>query len=205
MPNMKIIGITGGIGTGKSTVARRLGELGAKVIDADVVGREAMKPGTPLWHKVVGVFGEDILGPDSTIDRTKLGRRVFSDPVARETLNQIMHPAMYEIVRQKIEDYREQGVAVVALDAALLIKAEWTDLVDEVWVTVAPEETVIKRLGQRRGLSREEALARIRSQLPPEERVRQADVVVNTDCTLEQVRARVEGLWKRLEFDTRRE
>ena len=202
---MKAIGITGGIGTGKSTVARRLAQLGAKVIDADVVGREAMKPGTPLWHKVVDVFGEEILGPDRVIDREKLGGRVFRDAGARETLNQIMHPAMYEIVRRKIEDYRQQGVEVVALDAALLIKAGWTGLVDEVWVTVASEETVVDRLGQRRGLTREEALARIRSQLPPEERVRQANVVINTDCTIEQVRARVDGLWKRLKVDTSQE
>ncbi len=195
---MKVIGLTGGIGTGKSTVSQFLAELGAVIIDADKVGHEALKPEGEAWQKVVNAFGKQIVNPDGHIDREKLGRIVFGDSGARERLNQIMHPAMYQTVAAKIEECRRQGVAVVVLEAALLLEAGWTPLVDEVWVTVASEPTVIKRLRLRTGLSQEASLARIRSQLRSEERAKNADVVIDTDCTLEEVKARVKALWQRL-------
>ncbi len=192
---MKVIGLTGGIGTGKSTVSRFLEELGAVVIDADKVGHETLRRGTLAWQHVVAAFGRSILGPDDEIDRKKLAEIVFHDRATLAKLNSVMHPPMYGIVKAKIDEYRRQGAEVVVLEAPLLIEASWTLLVDEVWVTVAPEETVIKRLHDL-GLSRSEALARIRSQMPSEKRIEHADVIIDTTGILEEVRARVKDLWK---------
>jgi len=192
---MKVIGLTGGIGSGKSTVAGFLAELGAVVINADKVGHEAFEPDTELWREVVAAFGSQILTPNGDIDRKKLGDIVFEDHDSLARLNQIMHPRMYDIVKAQIEEYRRQGVGVVVLEAPLLLEAGWTSLVDEVWVIVAPESTVLRRLQEKIGLSEGQALARIRSQLPSQERVKHADVVIDTDCSLDEVRARVEELW----------
>jgi len=193
---MKVIGLTGGIGSGKSTVSQFLAELGAVIVDTDKVGHEAFKPDTELWRQVVAAFGRQILTPDGDIDREKLGEVVFGNSESLARLNQIMHPGMYEIVKAQLEEYRRQGTRVVVLEAPLLIEAGWTSLVDEVWVTVASEATVLSRLQEQKGLSRQEALARIHSQLSSEERVRRADVVIDTDCNLDELKARVGELWR---------
>ena len=195
---MKVIGLTGGIGSGKSTVSRFLAELGAVVLDVDRVGHEAFKPDTEIWRQVVAAFGSQILTPCRDIDREKLGEIVFGNPESLARLNQIMHPWMYEIVTAQLDDYRRQGMDVVVLEAPLLIEAGWTSSVDEVWVTVASEATVLSRLEEQKGLSRQEALARIHSQLSSEERIRHADVVIDTDCDLDELRARLGELWRRL-------
>jgi dephospho-CoA kinase len=199
---MKVIGLTGGIGSGKSTVSQFLAELGAVILDADEIGHEAFKPDTEIWRQVVAAFGRQILTPDGNIDRKKLGNIVFSNPESLSRLNQIMHPRMYALVKAQLEEYRRQGVGVVVLEAPLLLEAGWTSLVDEVWVTIAPEATVLKRLEERTGLSQAESLTRLRSQLPSEERVRQADVVINTDCDLDELKSKVKELGQRLELDT---
>ncbi len=199
---MKVIGLTGGIGSGKSTVSRFLAELGAVILNADEVGHEAFKLDTEIWRQVVAAFGKQILTPDGNIDRKKLGNIVFGNPESLSRLNQIMHPRMYDLVKAQLEEYRQQGTKVVILEASLLLEADWTPLVDEIWVTTAPEATVLKRLEQRSGTSQAESLTRIRSQLPSEERVRQADVVINTDCDLAELRSRVKELGQRLELDT---
>ncbi|MFC1892472.1 dephospho-CoA kinase [Chloroflexota bacterium] len=195
---MKVIGLTGGIGSGKSTVSQFLAELGAIIIDADKVGHEAFQPDTEPWRKVVTAFGPEIVKPNGEIDRNKLGKMAFGNAELLSRLNQIMHPRIYDMIRSQIEDYRRWGVAVVIVEVPLLIEADWTPLVDEVWVTVAPETTVLGRLQERSGLSKQDTLARIRSQLPIEERVRHADVVIDTDCTLNEVQARVKQLWEGL-------
>ncbi len=195
---MKVIGLTGGIGTGKSTVSQFLAELGAVIVDADKVGHEALKPEGEVWRKVISAFGKHIVTPNGHIDREKLGRIVFGNPEARERLNHITHPPMYEMVKAQLEEYRRQGMGVVVLEAPLLLEAGWPPLADEVWVTVASEATVLKRLKGRSGLSERESLARIRSQLPQEERTRHADVVIDTDCSLDELKARVKKLWQKL-------
>jgi len=195
---MKVIGLTGGIGSGKSTVSQFLAELGSVILDADKVGHEAFNPDAEAWCEVVAAFGEQILAPNCEIDREKLGAIVFKNPESLARLNQIMHPRMFEIVKAQLEDYRQQGVGVVILEAPLLVEAGWTSLVDEVWVTVVPEATVLGRIKERIGLSEEEALARIRSQLPSEERVKHADMVIDTDCALDEVKTKVKELWEGL-------
>ncbi len=195
---MKVIGLTGGIGSGKSTVSNFLAGLGAVVLDADKVGHEAFNPDTALWHEIVAAFGKQVLAPDGNIDRKKLGEIVFGNPEALAQLNRIMHPRMYEMVKSRLEEYRRQGVEVVVLEAPLLLEANWTPLVDEVWVTVAPESTVVKRLKDRMGLSKAQSLARIRSQLSPAERAKHADVVIDTDCKLDDLKTKVQEIWTRM-------
>ena len=196
---MKVIGLTGGIGSGKSTVSQFLAELGAVILDMDKVGHEVLKPGTEAWQEVVEAFGSQLLTPRGEIDRKRLGEIVFGNPESLSQLNQITHPRIADVVKARLEEYQRQGVKVVVLEAPLLLEVGWTSLVDEVWVTVAPESTVLKRLKERVGLSKAESLARIRSQLSSEERTRRADVIINTDCELNELKARVRELWQRLQ------
>jgi dephospho-CoA kinase len=192
---MVVIGLTGGILSGKSTISGMLAEKGAVIIDADRIGHEAYKPGTSTWQELRDAFGDGILKVNGEIDRERLGEIVFADPDALIRLNRIVHPRMREMVREEIDRLKGEGVAVVVLEAPLLIEASWTDLVDEVWVAVAPEQVVVKRLEERGGLSEEQARARIRSQISSDERAKHADIIVDTDCELSEVRARVDELW----------
>ena len=195
---MKVIGLTGGIGSGKSTVSRFLAELGAVIIDADKIGHAVLEPDSEAWQQVVAAFGRQILKPNREIDRKKLGKIVFGSAEALSRLNRIMHPQIYRIVKAQLEQYRRQGMDVVVVEAPLLIEAGWTSLVDEVWVTLAPEATILKRLKEGMGLSKAESMARIRSQLPAKERVKHAHVAINTDLSLDELKARVNKLWQGL-------
>jgi len=194
---MVVIGLTGGILSGKSTISGMLAEKGAVIIDADRIGHEAYKPGTGAWQELRDAFGDGILTVNGEIHRERLGEIVFADPDALVRLNRIVHPRMREMVREEIDRLKGEGVAVVVLEAPLLIEASWTDLVDEVWVAVAPEKVVVKRLKERGGLSEEQARARIRSQISTEARAKHADIIIDTDCELSEVRARVDELWGR--------
>lgn len=195
---MVVIGLTGGIGSGKSTVSRMLHQLGAVILEADQVGHEVLKPHTEAWRDVVAAFGPGILTPEGEVDRGKLSEVVFNDAQALARLNRITHPRIGKIVRERFEHWRQQGTDVVVLEAAILLGTKWTSLVDEIWVTAAPEATVIERVGKRTGLTPDQIRARIGSQLPLEDRVKQADVVIDTDHDLAEVRAEVEGLWRRI-------
>jgi len=199
---MKVIGLTGGIGSGKSTVAQFLAELGAVILNADEVGHEAFKPDTEIWRQVVTAFGRQIVTLDGNIDRKKLGNIVFGNAEALSRLNQIMHPQMYALVKAQLEESQRQGTRVVVLEAPLLLEAGWTPLVDEVWVTIASEPTVLKRLEERSGMSQAESLTRIHSQLSSTERIKHADVVINTDCDLDELESKVKELGQRLKLDT---
>lgn len=193
---MRVIGLTGGIGTGKSTVSQFLTELGAVVLDADKIGHEAFAPGSPTYSEVVATFGRDILTPQGQINRKKLGSVVFDSPGALARLNQIIHPWLYETLKSRLEGLREQKTKVAVIEAALLIEAGWLPLVDEVWVTVASRDAVLKRIKGREGLSENEITARIQSQLPAEERIKYADFVIDTDMGLSELKAKVTELWQ---------
>lgn len=196
---MKIIGLTGGIGTGKSTVARFLTELGAVVIDLDKTGREALDKDEKARRQVIEIFGQGILAPDGEIDRAKLGEIVFKDRASLLRLNSIIHPVIDGIIAKRIKQYHRQGVKVVVLEAAAMVDAGKTAQVEELWVTIAPEDTVIKRLKERSGYSSAEAMARINAQLSNEERLKKADVVINTDCSLDELKTRVTAEWRKLQ------
>lgn len=195
---MITIGLTGNIGSGKSTVSRMLSELGAVIIDADRIGHKVLKPYSQAWREVIQVFGKEILASGGEIDRRKLGGRIFSDLQALEKLNQITHSRIRRLVEEEMERLRKEGVEVVVLEVPLLIEVGWKDLVDQVWVTRASEETAIRRLRKRSGFSREEAGARLGSQLPTKEKLKHADVVIDTDSNLDRVRAQVKFAWQKL-------
>lgn len=193
---MKIIGLTGSICSGKSTVAGFLAKHGAVVLSADEIGHEALEPHSETWEQIVRRFGREILGEGDEIDRQKLGEIVFNDPDALARLNGIMHPGMHEVARKRIEESRRAGTEVLVLEAPLLIEAHWLDLVDEVWVANASEETMVKRCRNRSGLSESQARSRIESQMPAEDKLRYADVVINTDAPLGEVESKVDELWR---------
>lgn len=192
---MKVIGLTGGIGSGKSTVAGFLIEMGASVIDADEVGHEILLPGTQAWNDIVKAFGRKVLAPDGTIDRKKLGHLVFGKPEALSVLEKITHPHITQTVKKSLAELQQQGVKVAIVEATLLIEGGWQPLVEEVWVTIAPRHTILKRLKERSGYSKAESLTRIQSQRTDEERIKDADIIINTDGTLEKLRANVRKLW----------
>ena len=192
---MLVIGLTGGIGTGKSEAARHIVSLGSELIDADLVGHEAYTPHAEAWRQVVEAFGEGILGPNKEIDRRALGGIVFSDPEKLARLNGIMHPLMAGMVQQKIEAFRDQGAQVVVVEAALLFEAGWNSLVQEVWVTDSPEEAVISRLTQRNGMSEEEARKRVSSQMSRGERLDRAHIVIDNSSDMEAMRKSIDELW----------
>jgi dephospho-CoA kinase len=196
---MLVIGLTGNLGTGKTEIAQILAELGAVVINADELGHELLQLSTRAYTEIVAAFGKSIVKHNGEIDRKKLGQLVFDDPAALNKLNRIMHPRIYEIVRQKIGEYRQSGAGVVVLEAALLIEAGWKPLLDQVWVTTAPEATILERLKKARGLSQEQILARLKAQMPQKEKMKQADLVINTDCSIDQLRAGITELWNKLQ------
>lgn len=195
---MKVIGLTGGIGSGKSTISQYLAELGAIIIDADKVGHEVFQPGTEGWNDVVATFGKEVIDAAGEVDRKKLGAIVFNNPEALQKLTRIVHPRAHDLAKSRIDKYRQQGAEVVVFEVIQLIEAGWTDLVDEVWVAVADEDSVVKRLKQQRGMSEEEILARIHSQMTPEEWIKHADVVIKNNGGIDELKARVKELWEKL-------
>jgi dephospho-CoA kinase len=198
MKMTRVIGLTGGIGSGKSTVSRFLADLGAVIIDADKIGHEVYRPDTGTWRKLVKTFGSGILATDNTIDRKKLGAIVFGDETELKRLNAIIHPQITEIIKKRIADYRRQGVSVVVVDAPVLFEANAKNLVEEVWVVVSNEANVIKRAIARTSLPEEQIRSRIRSQLSNEERIKRAQVVIHNDGTAEDLQKKVHKLWNQL-------
>jgi dephospho-CoA kinase len=194
---MRVIGLTGGIGSGKSTVSRFLAELGAVIIDADKIGHQVLETDSEARRQVVVAFGKKVLTPEGHINRKKLGKLVFKEREALSRLNRIMHPRIYDAIKAQLEQHRKQGADMVVIEAPLLIEAGLATMVDEVWVTVAPQATVLERLEQV-GMSGTEAMARIGSQLPAEERSKHADVVIDTDCSLDELKGKVSRLWQRI-------
>ena len=194
---MRIIGLTGGIGSGKSTVTGFLAEQGAVIVELDKLGHEVLER-KEVRERLIEEFGKDILTGGGDIDRAGLGRLVFNNSELLARLNRITHPFIDDMVNEKIEEFRRNGVGVAVLAAAALLEAGRAWQADELWITVAPEEAVLKRLAGRTGYSGEESKARINSQMSNEERVKQADVVIDTDCTLDELKERVGMEWGKL-------
>lgn len=194
-----VIGLTGGIASGKSTISNYLRELGAVVIDADQLAREVVKPHSPAWQEIKGYFGDEVIDEQGNIDRRSLGRIIFHSPRDREKLNSIIHPKVIEATKVLIDLYNKRNEAsLVVVDAPLLLEAGMTDLVDEVWVAAVPEEVQIERLMKRDKVSREEALARLKTQMPLEEKLGRADRVIDNSGDPEKTREQVFLFWKGL-------
>ena len=191
-----IIGLTGNIGTGKTTILNLLRRRGARTIDADKVTHQVMAPGGKAYDAIVVAFGPDIVRPDGTINRSRLGRIVFADPGKLALLESIVHPAVYEVVSAEAEQASEQ---VVVIEAIKLLEAGMSSaLCDQIWVVTSPIEAQIERLMAERGMSRAEAEARMASQSPQASKINQADVVIDNSGSLEDLAAQVSDAWANL-------
>lgn len=193
---MLTIGLTGGIGSGKTTVIRLLAALGAPTIDADKVAHTTYAPGGPAYDGVVAAFGKEILAADGTIDRGKLGPIVFADRSALGRLTAIVWPKTLERMREMVSEMRAKGERnPIVVEAAILIEANWQPLFDEIWLVTASKERVIERVERDRGLKPEQTEARIRAQFPESERRKHATLIIENDGTIEQLQQKVAQLW----------
>jgi dephospho-CoA kinase len=196
---MPLVALTGGIASGKSTIARRLAEHGAVVVDADQIVRDVQQPGSPVLRAIAAEFGDGMLREDGSLDRAGLGARVFGDPAAVATLNSIVHPAVrIESQRRFDEAFAADRDAVVVYDVPLLAEARLADPWDVIVVAHAPADVRARRLVELRGLTPSEAAARISSQVSDEERLRLADAVIETGGTVEETLRQTDELWERL-------
>ena len=196
---MPLVALTGGIASGKSTIARRLAEHGAVIVDADQIVRDVQQPGSAVLDAIAEEFGADMIGPDGALARAALGARVFGDADAVARLNAIVHPAVRaESARRFAEAFAADPGAVVVYDVPLLVEARADDPWELVVVAHAPAEQRARRLVELRGLSETEAAARLASQVSDDERLGIADVVIDTAGTIDHTLAQVDDLWTRL-------
>lgn len=193
---MRVIGLTGGIASGKSSVAVLLERLGGAVVDADRLAREVVEPGEEALASIVAEFGERVLNSDGTLNRAALGEIVFADAQARRKLEGITHPAIRRRAGERLERLREAGTEVAFYVAPLLYEAGLAERFDEVWVVYLDPQTQLERLMARDGLSREGALARIAAQMPMEEKRRLGQVVIDNSGTREELEAQVKRVWR---------
>ncbi|KAM6333865.1 bifunctional coenzyme A synthase [Alca torda] len=194
-----VIGLTGGTGSGKTSIAKLLGQLGAFLIDADKLGHAVYLPGGPAYERVMAAFGAEIVNEDGTINRKVLGAKVFGNQERLKSLTDIVWPEMARMVKEQIREAEAQGKAVCVLDAAVLLEAGWQDMVHEVWTAVIPEEEAVKRIMARDGLSEEAARGRLRSQMTNSQRVEQSQVVLCTLWEPDVTRKQVEKAWDLLQ------
>ena len=194
-----VIGLTGGIASGKSTAAQRFGEWGAHVIDADKLGHRAYLKDSAAYHAVVATFGEDVVAEDGEIDRRVLGGKVFGSPEKLKQLTDIVWPAIRDMAATEIAGVRAaEPERVIVLEAAVLIEAGWQDLVDEIWVTVVDREVAIERATARDGSDRAAVEARIDAQLTNEARVSTADRVIDNSGSAEALENQLANLWQQI-------
>ena len=195
---MRVIGLTGGIASGKSTAARTLAELGARVVDADEVAREIVAPGQPALAEIVRAFGREMLQPDGTLDRKRLGAVIFADPDKRRTLNAITHPRIAMETQARLGRLREEGVPVAVYEAALLVENRVHEALDGLLVVVCDEATQLERLIARDGFSEADARARIAAQAPVAEKVKAATWVVDTSGPLADTKKQLARVWEEI-------
>jgi len=198
-----IVGLTGGIVGGKSTVASMFRDLGAKIIDADRLGHSVILPYKPAWKKIVKLFGEEILRNDLTIDREKLGKIVFGDQALLKKLNEITHPEIIKLIKKEInlaKNKTHNHGKILIIDAALIYEAKIDRLMDKIIVVYIDENEQIKRLIKRNNLSKDEASQRVKSQIPMKEKIKMADYVIDNNDTLDKTKEQVETIWQSLVF-----
>ena len=192
---MYVIGLTGGIASGKSTVGDYFRNKGIPVIDADLLGHRTYEPDTSTFKSVVAAFGDDVVSKDGTIDRASLGSKVFGNPTELKRLTDIVWPGIRRLASEELSNLEVAGSQIVVLEAAVLLEAQWQDMADQVWVTVVSEDSAIARLKERNGLDEDAARARIASQLTNSERIEAADVIVENNSSLEELNNLLEKLW----------
>ena len=194
---MKIIGLTGGIACGKSTVSAELRALGAAIIDADALAHELSQPHQPIYNAYVERFGREIVTADGTLDRAAIARRVFADPAVRAEVEVIAHPIIRRAAEERLRAAREENKRAAVLDVPLLFEAGWDALADETWVVALPrEEQLARLLARNKAMDAGEARARIAAQMPLAEKCARADVVIDNSGTVEEIREYIGKLWK---------
>lgn len=194
---MRIIGLTGGIACGKSTVSNVLKDCGARIVDADAIAHELSRPNQPIFHVYVELFGPEIVTPEGTLDRAEIARRVFSDTVLRDKMNARVHPIIRAAAEDRLDAAHMDGTAVVVLDVPLLFEAGWDALTNDTWVVaLPPEEQLARLLARDHTMDEAEARARIAAQMPLAEKCMRADVVIDNSGTREETKERVEKLWE---------
>lgn len=194
---MKVIGLTGNIASGKSYISEVLKKLGAYIIDMDKVAKEVQERNCcSVLEKIRETFSSEVFNPDGTLNRKALGNKVFRDKNLLLKLNEIMVPVLTDILIEEIKKAKQLNVKAVIVDAAILFEANWDKLVDEVWVVFVPKELQKNRLMEREHITEQEALARIESQMPIEEKMKKADVVIDNSKDKETLERKVIELWK---------
>ncbi|MCM3717904.1 dephospho-CoA kinase [Fictibacillus phosphorivorans] len=186
-----IIGLTGGIATGKSTASRILSEQGIPVIDADLIAREVVMPEKDAYKKIIAFFGDEILLADKTLNRAKLGEIIFNDAEKRQKLNEIVHPAVRKEMKNQAERYLSRGNPLVVMDIPLLFESKLTHMVDKTWLIYTHPNIQLKRLMERDGYTEEQALSRITAQMPIDEKKELADVVIENNETIEELKQKL--------------
>ncbi|UTR05274.1 dephospho-CoA kinase [Alkalihalobacillus sp. LMS6] len=193
------IGLTGGIASGKSFVSTYLSEKGLPIIDADKIARQVVEPGTPALEQIVNQFGEKILQTDGHLDRKALGSIVFASEEKRNQLNRIVHPAVREKMLHDAAAYKEEGHDTIIFDIPLLVESHLFHLVDQVWIVYVDEETQLTRLMERDGSTREEALQRIRAQIPLDQKIQYGDQVIKNSGTKQETAQQIDQLLRELQ------
>jgi phosphopantetheine adenylyltransferase/dephospho-CoA kinase len=196
---LHVIGLTGGIASGKSTVTAFFRNHDVPVIDADLLGHRTYEPGTDTFAAVVRTFGNDLVAEDGTIDRRILGGKVFGKPEELKRLTDIVWPGIRRLASEELSEFETAGNNLAVLEAAVLFEAGWEDLCDEIWVVVVEPDLAVERLASRNGLDPEAARARINSQLSNAERVSRAGVVIENNGSLEALNSRIEEAWSELQ------
>ncbi|MGI6036715.1 MAG: dephospho-CoA kinase [Limnochordia bacterium] len=195
-----VVGLTGGIASGKSTVARMLVRLGAQLIDSDEIARELVLPGGEAWHQIKKAFGSDYFHPDGSLDRKKLGRTIFAQPEARRRLNEIMHPLILTRLREDIDNACRAALAsVIVVDIPLLFEVGADDLVDRILVVDLPVELQLQRLQERDGLTHGQAQQRLEAQISREERLARADDIIDNSRSLKETEQQIRRVWEQWE------
>lgn len=198
---MLLVGLTGNIASGKSTVAQLFGQWGATLIDADVLARQAVDVGTPAYHAIIERWGEGVTAPDGPIDRRELRQRVFSDSEQLEALNAIVHPEVQRLRDELVDDARRRGDRVVVCDIPLLFERRLADQFDRIVLVDAPRPVRMDRLVRDRGLETAEAMKMIASQMPAELKRARADYLIDNTGTPQELEARAREVWRALERD----
>lgn len=186
------IGLTGGVGCGKSTVSRYLAKHGIPIIDGDEISREAVMPGSPVMRDIERLFGSEMLTEDGNLNREKMAELVFSDEGKRQTLNGLIHPFVWKKTEEATLAAQETGHRFVVLDMPLLLEIGWNLRVESVWVVTVPQEVQIRRVQKRDGVTREQAMARIRKQMPTVSKIGYADIVIDNSGTEEETYRQVD-------------
>ena len=196
---MHVIGLTGGIASGKSTVTRFFKDREIPVIDADILGHRTYDPGTDTFAAVVAAFGQDRVAPDGSIDRRVLGGKVFGKPEELKRLTDIVWPGIRKLASESLSEFEAAGNTLVVLEAAVMFEAAWEDLVNEVWVVVVEPDHAVERLATRNGLDAAAARARIDSQLSNAERIARSDIVITNNGTLDELESNIQQAWNALQ------